>query len=99
MEFSYGDWVYLADDLSDSINLNPSYQEQMVRDKAGKRLKIRNVIGSMRYMRGPHIHMCTSGYSVADIYVAEHEVMSCEEHRLLNKKASEAFATGVTKLL
>ena len=99
MEFSYGDWVYLSDDLSDSINLNPSYQEQMVRDKAGKRLKIRNVIGSMSYMRGPHIHMCTSGYSVADIYVAEHEVMSCEEHRLLNKKASEAFATGVTKLL
>lgn len=99
MEFSYGDFVYLADDLSDSVNLNPSYQEQMVRDKAGKRLKIRNVIGSMSYMRGPHIHMCTSGYSVADIYVAEHEVMSCEEHRLLNKKASEAFATGVTKLL
>ena len=53
----------------------------------------------MSYMRGPHIHMCTSGYIVADIYVAEHEVMSCEEHRLLSKKTSEAFATGVTKLL
>mgnify|MGYP007068519213 FL=1 len=99
MEFSYGDWVYLSDDLSDSINLNPSYNEQMVRDKAGKRLKIRNVVGSMIYRRGPHIHMCTSGYIVADIYVAEHEVMSCEEHRLLSKKASEAFVTGVTKLL
>lgn len=99
MKFTYDDWVYLADDLSDSVNLNPSYQEQMVRDKAGKRLKIRNVIGSMSYRRGPHIHMCTSGYIVADIYVAEHEVMSCEEHRLLSKKTSEAFATGVTKLL
>lgn len=99
MEFSYGDWVYLADDLSDSVNLNPSYQEQMVRDKAGKRLKIRNVVSSLSYRSGPHIHMHTSGYIVADIYVAEHEVMSCEEHRLLNKKASEAFATGVTKLL
>ena len=40
MKFTYDDWVYLADDLSDSVNLNPSYQEQMVRDKAGKRLKI-----------------------------------------------------------
>lgn len=99
MKFTYDDWVYLADDLSDSVNLNPSYNEQVVRDKAGKRLKIRGALGSVQYRRGPHVNMCTSAYIVADIYVAEHEVMSCEEHRLLSKKASEAFATGVTKLL
>ena len=99
MRFTYDDWVYLADDLSDSVNLNPAYNEQIVRDKAGKRLKVREVIGSMSYRRGPHVHMRTSAYIVAGIYVAAHEVMSCEEHRLLSKKASEAFATGVTQLL
>ena len=99
MEFSYGDWVYLADDLSDSINLNPVYNSQLVREKAGKRLKVVARYDGLYYRRGRHVNMCTSAYIVAGIYVAAHEVMSCEEHRLLSKKASEAFATGVTQLL
>jgi hypothetical protein len=99
MEFSYGDWVYLSDDLSDSINLNPVYNSQLVREKAGKRLKVVARYDGLYYRRGRYANTPTPGYLISGIYVAAHEVTSCEDHRLLSKKASEAFSTGVTKLL
>lgn len=99
MKFDYGDWVYLADDLSDSIYLNAPYKAMTVRAKAGKRLKVAGRNSNMRYFYGQRANTCTPGYLISGILVAEHEVMSCEEHRLLSQNVSDAFHKSVISLL
>ena len=99
MKFSYGDWVYLTDDLSDSVYLNAPYKAMTVRAKAGRRLKVAGGNSFMRYLYGQRANTSTPGYLISGICVAEHEVMSCEEHRLLSQNVSDAFHKSVTSLL
>lgn len=82
-KFEAGQWVYVAEDVSQSLPLNSRSQHAEVRSKQGKRLKVQFLASCVVSCDRP-AERC---YCVSNVFLAEADLVSCEEHKCLARLA------------
>lgn len=82
-KFEAGQWVYVAEDVSQSLPLNSRSQHAEVRSKQGKRLKVQFWPRALF----PVIDLQKDAIVSLTFFLAEADLVSCEEHKCLARLA------------